>query len=238
MKPYRTMTTWWVAGATTVFLALTATGQDANQELQQKVAAFKESVVQNQAALRQYSWIQKTQLILKGDVKSTKIESCRYGPDGQVQKTQVSEPVQQKKKRGLRGKVVAGKTEEMKDYMERTMSMIERYVPPSPERLKSVADQGNASFRQAGADALELQFRDYVKKGDAVTFTLDMAAQRIAQLNVNTYLAEEDKDAISLAVTFQTLPDATNYPASKVLNVTAKQIVVKVDSSNYQKLAN
>jgi hypothetical protein len=116
--------------------------------------------------------------------------------------------------------------------------MIERYVPPSPERLKSVANQGNASFRQTGPDALELQFKEYVKKGDTVTFTLDTAAQRIAQVTINTYLAEEDKDAISLAVTFQTLPDATNYPASKVLNVTAKQIVVKVDSSNYQKLAN
>jgi hypothetical protein len=232
------MTTWWTVGAACVLMALTATGQDAKQELQQKLAAFRESVAQNQAALRQYSWTQETQLILKGDVKSTKIELCRYGPDGQVQKTQVSEPVEQKKKRGLRGKVVAGKTEDMKDYMERTMSMIERYVPPSPERLKSVANQGKASFRKVEADVLELQFRDYVKAGDAVTFTVDTAAQRIAQLNVNTYLAEEDKDAISLAVTFQTLPDATNYPASKVLNVTAKQIVVKVDSSNYQKLAN
>jgi hypothetical protein len=238
MKRYQMMTLCAAAGAASMLLGLTAAAQDSNQALQQKLAAFKESVIQNQAALRQYSWIQKTQLSLKGDVKSTKVESCRYGPDGQVQKTQVSEPVEQQKKRGIRGKVVGGKIEDMKDYMERTISLIERYVPPSPERLKSVANQGNASFRPTGPDTIELQFKDYVKKGDAVTFALDMAAQRIAQLNVNTYLADEDKDPISLAVTFQTLPDATNYPATKVLNVTAKQIVVKVDSSNYQKLAN
>jgi hypothetical protein len=232
------MTTWWAAGAAGVLMALTASGQDANQELQQKLAALRESVAQNQAALRQYGWIQKTELIFKGNVKSTKIESCRYGPDGKVQKTQVSEPPEQKKKRGIKGKVAAGKIEDVKDYMERTVSLIERYVPPSPERLKSVANQGNASFRQTGPDTLELQFREYVKRGDTVTFALDMAAQRIARLSINTYLAEEDKDAISLEVTFQTLPDATNYPANKVLNVTAKQIVVKVDSSNYQKLAD
>jgi len=238
MTQYRMMTNWWVTGAASAFLALTAAAQDSTPELQQKLAAFKEAVAQNRAALQQYSWIQKTQLSFKGEVKNTKIESCHYGPDGRVQKTQVSEPVEPKKRRGIKGKVAAGKIEDVKDYMERTTSLIERYVPPSPERLKSVANQGNASFRKTGLDTIELQFRDYVKKGDTVTFGLDMAAQRIAQLNINTYLADEDKDPISLAVTFQTLPDTTNYPASKVLNVTAKQIVVKADSSNYQKLAN
>src|SRR5262249_21873980 len=150
-----------------------AVAQDPNQELQQKLAAFRESVAQNQVALRQYSWMQKTQLSIKGDLKATKTESCRYGPEGEVQKTPVSEPAAEQK----RGKEL---NEDMKDYLERTVSMIERYVPPSIERLRSVAGQGNASFRQTGPDMIELQFKDYVKKGDAVTFVLDMAAQRIS----------------------------------------------------------
>ena len=233
MKGYQMITSWWAAGAVTAVLAVTATAQDGNQELQQKLAAFKEAVAQNQAALRQYSWIQKTQLSRKGDVKSTKTESCHYGPDGRVQRTKVSEPAEQQKKGG--GSAL---NEDLQDYMERTVSMIERYVPPSLERLKSVAGQGNAAFRQTGADTIELQFKDYVKKGDTVTFVLDLAAQRISRAIVNTYLAEEDKDAITLTVDFQTPPDATNYPANKLLTVAAKQIVVKVDSSNYQKLAN
>jgi hypothetical protein len=229
------MTNWWVTGAVSTLWVLTTAAQDGNQELQQKLAAFKEAVAQNQVALRQYSWIQKTQLSRKGDLKTTKTESCRYGPDGRVQRTKVSEPAEQQQKRGKGG---SGLNEDLQDYMERTVSMIERYVPPSLERLKFVAGQGNAAFRQTGPDTIELQFKDYVKKGDAVTFVLDLAAQRVSRAIVNTYLAEEDKDAISLTVDFQTLPDATNYPANKVLNVTAKQIVVKVDSSNYQKLAN
>lgn len=70
-----------------------------------------------------------------------------------------------------------------------------------------------------------------------MTFTLDSAAKVIRQLEVNTYLDERDKDAISLTVNFQTLPDGTNYAAGKVLNVAAKQIVVNIDDSNYKKLA-
>jgi hypothetical protein len=220
-----------------LILAVMVRGQDLQQMLQQKVAALRESVAQNQAALRQYSWIQKTQLSLKGEVKSTKIESCRYGPDGKVQKTQLSDPVEQKKKRGLRGKIVEKKTDEMKDYMERTISLIERYVPPSPDKLKVVVTAGNASLSQAGPDAIQLQFRNYVKSGDAVTFTVDKVAKTIRQLSVNTYLGEQDKDAISLTVNFQTLPDGTNYAAGKVLNVAAKQIVVNIEDSNYKKLA-
>jgi hypothetical protein len=37
-------------------------------------------------------------------------------------------------------------------------------------------------------------------------------------------------------VYFQTLPDRTNYASGKILNVAAKQIVVNVVSSNFQKL--
>jgi hypothetical protein len=52
---------------------------------------------------------------------------------------------------------------------------------------------------------------------------------------VNSYLGEA-KDAVTLAVNFQTLPDGTSYSASKVLNVAAKQIVVNVTDNNYQKI--
>jgi hypothetical protein len=96
---------------------------------------------------------------------------------------------------------------------------------------------GNTSLSQAGPDAIQLQFKNYVKSGDAVTFTVDKAAKTIRQLSVNTYLDEQDKDAISLTVNFQTLPDGTNYAADKILDVAAKQIVVKISGSNYQKLA-
>ena len=63
-------------------LCLTLTGlassQDQKQALQEKVAAFKQATAENQKALHQYTWVEDTQLSLKGEVKSTKIESCRY----------------------------------------------------------------------------------------------------------------------------------------------------------------
>src|SRR5512136_1999229 len=85
-----------------LILAAASNAQDPKQVLQQKVAAFKQSTAENQKALRQYGWIENTQLSLKGEVKSTKIEQCRYGPDGKVQKTALTAPPEKKQARGLK----------------------------------------------------------------------------------------------------------------------------------------
>ena len=77
----------------------------------------------------------------------------------------------------------------------------------------------------------------FVKKGDLVTFRLDTSAKSIRQLKVDTFMDDEGKEKVTLAVDFQTLADGTNYAASKVLDVAAKKIVVKVAISNFLKLA-
>jgi hypothetical protein len=221
-------------------LCLIATGhsgaQDLKQMIQEKAAALKQSVVLNQQQLMQYSWIDKTELSLKGEVKNTKLESCQYGPDGKVQKTLLTEPPKESGKRGLRGKIVENKTGEMKDYMERAIKLIGRYVPPSPDAMQAVLDAGKASFSQSGPDAVQLIFKDYVLPGDSYMFTLDAASSVMRRLDVNTYL-DKPEDMVTLAVEFQTLPDGVQSMAKKVLNASAKKIVVTITSSDYKKLA-
>lgn len=123
----------------------------------------------------------------------------------------------------------------MKDYMGQAVALIKQYVPPSPDKLKAVAAAGNASINPAGPGAVQLQFKNYLENGDSLTLALDPTTNMLQQVNVNSYLGEA-KDAVTLSVNFQVLPDGTNYSASKVLNVAAKQIVVNITDSNYQKL--
>ena len=125
--------------ALTVAIGGYALAQSMSEEMQQKAAAAKAAAARNQQALRSYSWITKTELSFKGEVKNTKIESCQYGPDGQVHKTELSEPPPPpEKKRGLRGKVVAKKTGEMKAELESAAALAHSYVPPSPEKIQAV----------------------------------------------------------------------------------------------------
>lgn len=210
--------------------------QDLKKMIQEKTAALKQSVVMNQQELVQYSWIDKTELSVKGEVKNTKLESCQYGPDGKIQKTLLTEPPEPSDKRGLRGKVAKKKTGEMKDYMEGATKLIARYVPPSPDAMQAVLDAGKASFGQSGPDAVQLIFKDYVQPGDSYVFTLDAANGSMRHIGVDTYL-DKPEDKVTLAIEFQTLPDGVHCMAKKVLNAAAKEIVVAITSSDYKKLA-
>ena len=75
---------------------------------------------------------------------------CRYGPDGKVQKTPVVEPPPPEKQRGMKGKVVAKKTAEMKDELEAAVALVQQYLPPSPDMMQVVMNAGTASLAQAG----------------------------------------------------------------------------------------
>jgi hypothetical protein len=217
-------------------LALVAPRPAATQDIKEKLAAAKAAAAQNAQAMRSYSWLEKTELSLKGEVKSTKVDSCRYGPDGKVQKTPVVTPPPPEKKRGLKGKVVAKKTGEMKEELESAAALVQRYVPPSPDKMQVVMNAGTASLSQAGPGALALKFPGYEKSGDALTLTFDTAVKALRQINVATWL-EKPEEAVTLNVTMQALPDGLSYPGAIVLSIPSSNIEVRITKSNYQKLA-
>jgi hypothetical protein len=224
-----------VVGIALGAIALVAGPRIQAQDLQQKLAAAKESAARNQLALRSYSWLEKTEISLKGEVKSTKVDMCKYGPDGKVQKTPVVEPPPPEKKRGLKGKIAAKKTGEMKEEMEAAVALIQQYVPPSPDLMQVVMNAGTASLSQAGPGFLALKFPGYVKQGDALTLTFESAVKTLHRIEVNTWL-DEAENAVNLKVTMQALPDGTSYPGSIVFSLPKRKIDVKVTKSNYQKI--
>ena len=59
----------------------------AKAAMQAKVAELKQSLAANQKALQQYTWIETTEISMKGEVKKTERKECRYGTDGKVIKT-------------------------------------------------------------------------------------------------------------------------------------------------------
>src|SRR5271154_841707 len=82
-------------------------------DLQQKLAAVKQSVAENQQRLHQYQWTETTQLTLKGDPKPATQKLCQNGPDGQVQKTPIGPPPEQPSGGRLKQRVIEKKKAEM-----------------------------------------------------------------------------------------------------------------------------
>ncbi len=209
--------------------------QNVSQELQQKLATIKEGVAQNKAALQQYTWTEYVQVSLKGEVKNTKVQQCRYGANGQIEKTEL-QASPQKEMHGIRGKVAAKKKHELQDYMERASALIHNYVPPSSPLMQQAFQSGNASLAMGGPGTIELQFQNYLKPGDRMTVRYDRAAKAVSALTVNSYL-DNPNDVVTLHVTFQKLPDGTNYPATTILDAPAKNLQVKTENTNYQRIA-
>lgn len=219
-------------GALLLITSVSAFAQSA--ELQQKLAAVKQSAAENKQRLRQYQWTETIQLTLKGDPKDPTQNLCQYGPDGQIQKTPIGPPPEQPSGGRVKQRVIAKKKAEMKDYMGDVKSLLSMYVPPDPQRMELAFQAGKVSFNPTGG-VVNLVFTDYAQPGDRMTLTFDPASKKITAVSVNTYMGQE-KDAVTLQVQMATLPDGTNYSQQTIINASAKELVVTTTNSNYQKL--
>jgi hypothetical protein len=204
-------------------------------DVQQRVAALKQSVARDQQNLRQYEWIETTVISLKGEEKSRQQKRCYYGADGALQKVTVDSSPPPAKKRGLRGRIIANKTEELTDYMKQAVALVKTYVPPDPGRIQAVKDAGKVSMDLLGqGKGVRLNFRDYSKPGDVLSVEVDPASNRVTALTVATYL-DDAKDAVTLNVGFSSLQDGTGYPATEALVAKAKNLAVDVTNSGYRR---
>ena len=232
-----------LAVAATVFmttlLSLTSTAQTggASPQLQEKLAALKQSAAQNQQKLHQYQWTEIQQVTYKGEDKPAKSFLCQYGPDGKVQKTPMTQPQQQQGHEGrLKRHIVEKKTDELQQYMGEVKSLLGMYVPPNPQKMQQAFQAGNVSLNpDPSAGLVDLIFKNYAQPGDQMTGAFNSSTKNISTLSVNTYMGQT-KDAFTLIVNFSTLPDGTNYNEKTMLNVAAKKIVVTTTSTNFHPL--
>ena len=100
-----------------------------------------------------------------------------------MQKTPVVEPPPAEKLRGLKGRIVAKKTGEMKEEMESAVALVQQYVPPAPDMMQVVMNAGTASLAQAGPGFAALKFPGYVKKGIVFALPKRQIEVRITKSN-------------------------------------------------------
>ncbi|HEU4364599.1 MAG TPA: hypothetical protein VFT13_03950, partial [Candidatus Krumholzibacteria bacterium] len=151
-----------------------AIAQDSAPTAGERVAAIKQNLATSQQNLKQYAWTETTVISYKGEAKSTKVNSCAYGADGKVVKTQVSAPAEEVDKRGLRGKIVDNKKEELAAYMQSAVALIKSYVPPDPAKIQACKDAGKMTMTvtEPGKRA-KIDFKDYEKPGDNLGVEID-----------------------------------------------------------------
>ena len=201
----------------------------------ERVAALKASLATSQTLLKQYEWTETTALSLKGEETSRTQHRCFYGADGKVQKTAIAPPPPaEKKKRGLKGKIVENKTEEISGYMKNAVALVKSYVPPDPARIQASKDAGKVAVAPAGS-AVRIDISDYQKPGDKLSLELDGAKNTLLGLTVASWM-KDAKDTVTLKVGFGSLSDGATYAAEITLSAPSQSLEVKITNSGYKKL--
>jgi hypothetical protein len=203
-------------------------------DMQAKVAAFKQQVSENMAALHKYQWLQTTTVALKGEVKQTQVASCSYQGPGKPVCTEVSSTPSEAPHGGPMMKhAIEKKIAEMKAYMDSVKTLVGMYVPPNAEKIEAARASGNIAVSQNPmTNTTSILISNYAEQGDKLTVAISDATKKVSALNVDTWLGAPS-GVVSLAVTFATLGDGTNYAAKKVLNATANDIVVTITDEQF-----
>jgi hypothetical protein len=202
------------------------------------VAAIKQSLGKSAAALKQYQWVETTVVSIKGEEKSRTQNNCFYGADGKVQKTPVAAaPAEDsKKKRGIRGKIVENKKEEISESTKEAVALVKQYVPPDPARIQAAKDTGRLSVTPPDATGrAAVLIKDYLKAGDSLTIDLNVATNTISGVTVATF-TDSAKDKVGLKVSWGSFPDGTVYVATIHLDVASQNLAVAIENSGYKKL--
>jgi hypothetical protein len=213
---------------------LVAAPLHAQSALAEHTVALKASMAASQAILRSYEWVETTVISLKGEEKARTMDRCYYGADGQMQKIPLMAPPPEEKKRGLRGKIIEAKKEEMADYIKEAVALVKLYVPPDSMRIQVAKDAGKVSITPLSAQRARLTFSGYFKPNDSFTIDLDLANNRPVEAKVSTYL-DSQKEPVTLDVRFGLLDNNASYSQNITLEAKGKNLVINVTNSGYRR---
>jgi len=218
------------AGVALIFVfAAMAFGQEVDKtELATKIADARQK---NQMETRNFSWTQRTEVKVDGEVKTLKTELVRFTADGELQKTVVSEEGGGGKKRGIRGQVAKKKTGAMKEWAQSLTQLLQQYSLPTAGSLLDFLNKAEAHPVEQ-ATLFQLSAKDVVQSGDSMDMWVDPNTKELKKSAINTAL---DGDAVQVETQHGKTPEGLSYTARQIVRVPAKKVEMTVENFNYQR---
>ena len=194
-----------------------------NAQIAEKITQTRQ---ENAAKTMNYSWTQRTEVKVKGEVKSTTTELVRYTVDGELQKTPVSQD-QAKAPKRLKGKIANKKGGQMKDWMAELGQVLKAYSLPTTGNLVDFLDKAKPEKENGG---IKLTAVNVVIPVDSMTMWVDADFQ-LMKTEVAT---EHDGADVQLNTDHATTPDGLAYVARTVIVVPDKNVEMTVENFTYQ----
>ena len=215
-------------------LSFPVAAQNVDPNLVREVAAVRAELARSHAELLKYTWVEQTDVLVKGDQKSSTSASCGYDREGKIIRTPLEERDRTSSRQTSNRPVVRSKGE-MQDYIERAISRIRDYVPPTPHVIDHLVNSGQASLHPGSGGASEVRMSHYYQDGDTVVFTYDTASKRLLRASVSSNLTGK-KDPVTLDAIFELLPGNVTHLSAATLKAPSKKVQVNVKNFDYKKL--
>jgi hypothetical protein len=207
----------------------------AQADMKKTIAMIKTNLATSKANLKTYEWIETTTTFIKGKEKSKKQNQCYYSVDGKLTKVSTAATTPEKKKGGLRGKIIENKKEEMADYVKAAIAKIQTYIPPASAKLQKIYGDGKAAIAVLEpGKKFKLSFPDYNEQGDMLTMSVDVEKRMLLGMSVSTSI-DKPSEKVVFDLNYSTLPDNTQYPSNITLDATAKNLKIVMENSGYKK---
>jgi hypothetical protein len=209
-------------------LALSAPGPvRAQQDTATVATQISKARQENAQRTRDYSWTRRTEVKVKGETKNLTTEIVRYTPDGELQKTAISED-KAKSPKGVRGKVAQKKAGEMKDWMAELGELLHAYSLPTAGSLLDFLDKAAVEPDGAGH---RLSATSVVRSGDSMSLWVDENFQ-LTRTEVQT---THDGSDVQLTTDHDSTPDGLDYVARTNIVVPDKNVEMTVENFSYKR---
>jgi len=209
--------------------------QGFDPHLTSEVKTIRAEVARNNLALRQYTWTEHTEVLVKGKLQSASDVACHCDATGQIVKVPLGINEDPASASGVSKRPTVRKKADQQDYIERAIRLIAYYVPPDPEQLDAMLARGAASLEQSGPGKSQVRFKEYYQTGDSMTFAYDPVSKALRRVTVLSTLGSP-KDPVRMEAVFETLPDGVNHLASTTVTAKSRKIEVTMRNLSYTKV--
>jgi len=185
----------------------------------------------NAALMREYTWHSRTELIIQGSVKDTRIELVSYLPNGQLQRTVLNDQHAPLPIGFLMRAVAENERQEIATYLKGLQGLLEQYTLPTAGKVLDFMMQAQVT----GADAaglVSMTGHGVVVPGDTLTVWADPRTRQVRKVQVASTF---EGNVVNLNATFSTLPSRLTYVSYAEATVPAKQITVQVQNFDFSR---
>ena len=201
---------------------------------------FAKAQKNNAAALREYTWKSRTEIKMKGESKSVKLEQVRYDLDGKLEKTPIGaapeEPPQPKQgrpgRRGerLKGKVVEKKKDEFAELLQNLGQLVASYAHIPADKMEAFAKNATVSSELGGEVVID--GKNVLRAGDTMSVSVDPKNYMMRGVEIATSYEEKP---VRFKGDFQPITSGPTYPARLVLEYPDKEVELTVENYDYRK---